>query len=189
MLDVKMLCLASLMGQEASGYDIKKNLERGAAAGMIDASFGSIYPALSRLADEGLIAARTEGGRGRGDKKIYALTPAGRAYFLHTLCGPMPEEKYRAPFLFAMLFAECLPRAQVVRMIDEQVAAWHARLAFAEDEAALCEASPGGRFVNGITRTMLESGLAYLRRHRAALESAALEAASSPSPLAAQAAE
>lgn len=179
MLDVRMLCLATLMGHEASGYDIKKELERGVSSGMIDASFGSIYPALARLADEGLITARAESGRGRGDKKIYAMTPEGRAYFLRTLAGPMPDEKYRSPFLFAMLFAADLPRDQVVRMIDAQIAVWEARLALADQTLPRDEAATGPRFVNGIAQTMLRAGLDFLRRHRAGLEAAA---APSPQP-------
>ncbi len=181
MIDVKMLCLGALMGREASGYDIKKELERGSSAGLIDASFGSIYPALAKLADEGLIAARSEGGRGRGDKKIYTVTPNGRAFFLRTLTGPIPDEKYRSPFLFAMLFADCLPRDRVRAMIDRQIAAWEDKLTAIEETAAALPQGPGLGFVSSFADATLRAGLAHLRRHRAALEAAALS--DSPGPV------
>ena len=176
MIDVRMLCLAALMGREASGYDIKKELERGSAAGLIDASFGSIYPALARLADDGLIAARSEGGRGRSGRTVYAVTPSGRDYFLDTLSGPLPDDKYRSPFLFAMLFVEGLPQARVRSMIDGHIAQMELRLA----EIDRLNARPAGRapsagasFVYGFGEATLRTGLSYLRRQRAILEDAA----------------
>lgn len=168
-----MLCLAALMGREASGYDIKKDLEKGSATGLIDASFGSIYPALARLTQEGYIAVRSEGGGGR-DRKTYAMTPEGRAYFLRTLAGPLPDEKYRSPFLFAMLFADDLPRARVRAMIDNQIVLWEQKIAAIEDLTGDNPDCAGDRFVNGIGIATLQAGLDYLRRHRAAVEAAAL---------------
>lgn len=174
MIDVKMLCLGSLMGRDASGYDIKKDLERGSSSGLIEASFGSIYPALARLAEDGYIAARSEGGRGRGDKKVYTLTPQGRAYFLRTLAGPLPDEKYRSPFMFAMLFAECLPAERVRAMVDRQIESWEDKLLAAAESVAACPETPGMTFVHGLGDTMIRAGLDYIRRHRHLAEASAL---------------
>jgi len=171
MLDVRMLCLAALMGREASGYDIKKDLEKGSATGLIDASFGSIYPALARLAPEGHIAVRSEGAGGR-DRKTYAMTPEGKAHFLRTLAGPLPEEKYRSPFLFAMLFADDLPRARVRAMIDRQIVVWEDKIAAIEDMAA-CASGAGESFVAGFGEATLRAGLDFLKRHRRRVENAA----------------
>ena len=182
MIDVKMLCLGALMGREASGYDIKKELERGSSAGLIDASFGSIYPALARLAEDGFIAARSEGGRGRGDKKLYTLTPEGEAFFLRTLSGPVPDEKYRSPFLFAMLFTSCLPRERVRAMIDRQIAAWEDKLTAVDETSAAMPPSAGLNFVRGFADVTLRAGLDHLRRHRAALEAAA-RVSDTPAPI------
>jgi len=166
MMDVRMLCLAALMGREASGYDIKKDLEKGGSTGLVDASFGSIYPALARLTEEGLITARNEGGRGRSGKTIYAITPEGRAYLLKTLSGPVAEEKYRSPFLFAMLFADELPRERVRLMIDQQIEAWERKIAAIEDMQAEKAEGCGPSFVFGFGEATLRAGLEFLRRHR-----------------------
>ncbi len=192
MIDVRMLCLAALMGREASGYDIKKELERGSAAGLIDASFGSIYPALARLAEDGLIAARSEGGRGRSGRTVYAVTPRGREHFLDTLSGPLPDDKFRSPFLFAMLFVEGLPRARVRSMIDGHIAQMEMKLAEIDRlhaRPSTRATSAGALFVYGFGEATLRTGLAFLRRHRATLEDAAhtdaiAEAAPMPGPAA-----
>lgn len=183
MIDVRMLCLAALMGREASGYDIKKELERGASTGLVDASFGSIYPALARLAEEGLISARSEGGRGRSGKTIYALTPEGRAYFLKTLSGPVQEEKYRSPFLFAMLFADCLPRERVRLMIDQQVALWEQKLAAMAENRSIGRGGPGEAFVYGFGEATLRAGLNFLRQHRQSVENGARPDAAQSHPM------
>lgn len=168
-----MLCLAALMGREASGYDIKKELERGSATGLYDASFGSIYPALARLAEDGLVVVRNEGSGGR-DKKLYAITPSGRAHFLKALAEPLPDDKYRSPFMFAMLFADQLPRERVRAMIDRQIAFWEMKVRAIEEMACTAPVCAGERFVNGLGTATLRAGLDFLYRRRAEVESAAL---------------
>lgn len=174
MIDVRMLCLAALMTREASGYDIKKDLERGSAGGLVDASFGSIYPALARLAEDGLIAAHSQGGRGPAGKTLYVITPEGKAHFLRTLSGPIPEEKYRSAFLFAMLFADELPRERVRALIDQQIVAWEAKIAAVDDHARQADPNRVGEsFVYGFGQASLRAGLEFIRLHRARVEAAA----------------
>ena len=60
-MNVRTLCLGILSVGEASGYEIKKDIEEGMFSHFIDASFGSIYPALTQLA-----ARRAGDGAGRG---------------------------------------------------------------------------------------------------------------------------
>jgi PadR family transcriptional regulator AphA len=54
-MNVRTLCLGFLSTGEASGYEIKKGIEDGMFSHFIDASFGSIYPALTQLTAEGLL--------------------------------------------------------------------------------------------------------------------------------------
>ncbi len=172
-MDVRSLCLATLMSCEASGYDIKKALERGSSAGMIDASFGSIYPALARLADEGLIEVRSEaaGAKGRADRKVYAITELGRASFLKALAAPLPDDKFRSPFLFAMLFADELPRERVRSAIDQQIMQLEKKLAYLADE--MHGDGTGATFVRDLSEVSLKAALDFLRRHRSRVENAA----------------
>ena len=59
-MNVRTLCLGILSVGEASGYEIKKEIEEGLFSHFIDASFGSIYPALTQLNAEGLVTLRAE---------------------------------------------------------------------------------------------------------------------------------
>ncbi len=48
-MNVRTLCLGILSLGEASGYEIKKDVEDGLFSHFIEASYGSIYPALNQL--------------------------------------------------------------------------------------------------------------------------------------------
>jgi DNA-binding PadR family transcriptional regulator len=95
-MDVATLCLAVLAHGPASGYEIKKELEDGAYSHFFRASFGSIYPALARLAQEGFVTGREQEQAKRPDKKVYRLTPGGkrelsrRLHPLRVSPGPVP---------------------------------------------------------------------------------------------------
>ena len=78
-MNVRTVCLAILYDKEASGYEIRKLSVEGEYAYFIDASFGSIYPALAKLEAEGLVTSRVAQQDGRPAKKVYAITPAGRS--------------------------------------------------------------------------------------------------------------
>jgi DNA-binding PadR family transcriptional regulator len=72
--DVRAAILALLKEGPRNGYQIMSEIEE-RSNGAWRPSPGAIYPALSQLADEGLIAGEEAGG-----KKAFALTDAGRAY-------------------------------------------------------------------------------------------------------------
>lgn len=73
-----------------SGYDMKKTID--SSVGLFyRASFGSLYPALKRLADKGLLSvSEAEGGR---NKKEYTLLPAGKEQFVSWLADPLPVSR------------------------------------------------------------------------------------------------
>ncbi len=59
-----------------SGYDLKAAFEKGGAALLSTLSFGSIYPHLKRLEQDGLIETQEGSDDGR-HKKVYELTAKG----------------------------------------------------------------------------------------------------------------
>jgi DNA-binding PadR family transcriptional regulator len=85
-MDVKFPILGFLMEAEATGYDLKQRFQDPVGF-FYRVSDGSIYPALKKLALEGLVKLRTE-RRGRRARKIYAITPRGRAHFMRMLREP-----------------------------------------------------------------------------------------------------
>jgi PadR family transcriptional regulator, regulatory protein PadR len=72
-LDV--LLLAALEGGPLHGYAVKEALREG-SGGRFDLPTGTIYPALHRLAEAGLIAGSWSTVDGRR-RRTYRLTPAG----------------------------------------------------------------------------------------------------------------
>src|SRR6202012_2991561 len=101
-MDVRTICLGILTRGDATGYEIKKLFDDDGYQHFVEASFGSIYPALNRLTEEGLVPVRSEAQEKRPDRKVYAIPDAGRKAFLGTLMKPLPEARHRSPFVFAM---------------------------------------------------------------------------------------
>jgi DNA-binding PadR family transcriptional regulator len=116
---VSTLCLAILHAGEATGYEIKKESVEGDWRYFVDASYGSIYPALARLACEGLVTVREEAQSGRPSRKIYAITDEGRAALRRALSAEPGEDVFRSRFLLVAKFAADLPE-QVVRAAVEE---------------------------------------------------------------------
>ena len=85
-MDVKFPILGFLMDAEATGYDLKQRFQDPVGF-FYRVSDGSIYPALKKLARDGLVKLRTE-RRGRRARKVYAITPRGRAHFMKMLREP-----------------------------------------------------------------------------------------------------
>jgi DNA-binding PadR family transcriptional regulator len=115
MLDVALLAI--LENGPQHGYELRKRLK--AQSGLLaSVSFGSIYPALSRLEKGGAVekveasptlavapptgslsgewaahrARRRSPNRGRRSKKVFRITPAGRQLFLSLLTDPGPDD-------------------------------------------------------------------------------------------------
>lgn len=118
-MNVKTLCLSILYEDEATGYEIRRLCVEGECSYFIEASFGSIYPALAKLEAEGLVTSRTEQQRGKPAKKVYSITDAGRAVFAHQLGEPLGEDIFRSPFLLFARFAHILPRELVEQRVNE----------------------------------------------------------------------
>ncbi|MFZ0049963.1 MAG: PadR family transcriptional regulator [Streptosporangiaceae bacterium] len=72
--DVRAAILALLQEGPRNGYQIMSDIEE-RSNGAWRPSPGAVYPALSQLADEGLITDEKSGGR-----RVFSLTDAGREY-------------------------------------------------------------------------------------------------------------
>jgi DNA-binding PadR family transcriptional regulator len=173
-VDVRTICLGILTRGSATGYEIKKLFQEDGYQHFVEASFGSIYPALGRLTEEGLVSVRAEAQTKRPDRKVYSITPAGRAAFLGALMKPLPEDRHRSPFVFAMLFSHLLPQERVSAMIDSYIAQTEGKLAQIKNgEPRSC----GEAFVSGLGKVIYEASLKFIRSHRADVERQAAHAA------------
>ncbi len=117
---IEYMILGFLMRQDMTGYDIKRMMSYSTAYFM-DASFGSIYPALKRLAEKGLITL-TEVAEGGKLKKLYAVTGAGRDTFSQWLCTPIDASKNSiSASLTKIFFLGHLPQEQAKALLQGYV--------------------------------------------------------------------
>ncbi len=116
--------------QPAHGYSIRQELESWGAADWANIAYGSIYFALNKLAQEGLVAVTdTEQEGKRPARTIYVVTEAGEGEF-QRLLREFWREYYpvRDPFAVAWGFMGELPRDELLaamrkRIADAQLAA------------------------------------------------------------------
>jgi DNA-binding PadR family transcriptional regulator len=162
---------------EASGYEIKKEIEEGLFSHFIDASFGSIYPALTQLASEGLLTVRAEEQTGKPDKKVYAITEAGRQNLIRSLQVMPMRDKYKSEFLFEMLFSEQLPHAHIVAAIAKQIRDLREELQRIDECRSECQGNAGSEFVAGYGEAVLTAGVRYLEQRLSELTARSAAAA------------
>ncbi|HVG81792.1 MAG TPA: PadR family transcriptional regulator [Methylomirabilota bacterium] len=168
-MDVATLCLAVLAHGPASGYEIKKELEGGAYAHFFRASFGSIYPALARLAAEGFISGREQEQAKRPDKKVYRLTPTGKRELSRRLQAPIGPDYIRSEFLLVLFHADLLPPRHRRALIDQriqQLKSCIAEMTKGGDAACNRYEGAGPAFVHGYGLAVYTAELDYLESQR-----------------------
>jgi DNA-binding PadR family transcriptional regulator len=154
-LDVAILGL--LHEGDLHGYELKKRLTE-LVGPWSSVSFGSLYPALSRLERRGLVATVSDSGptvappmsgslgaelaafrrdrparrttSGRRARKIYTLTEAGRDDLIRQLADPTGDER---AFAVRVAFCRLLPPADRLEMFRRRRADIQTRLAGRHD--------------------------------------------------------
>ncbi len=121
-MNARTLCLAILNFGEATGYEIRKQSIEGDFSYFVDTSFGAIYPALTKLTEEGLVECRDEVNPGKPARKVYSITPAGRAAFVEALHQPVEPDVFKSQFLLVSMCSAYIEPAHMARLIDERIA-------------------------------------------------------------------
>ncbi len=164
-MNVRTLCLSILYDGEASGYDIRRMCTEGNFAYFVEASYGSIYPALSRLEEDGLVSSRTEQQGGKPARKVYSITDAGRAAFAEELSEPLGEDMFRSPFLLFARFAHILPRELVEQRCNEFLQRQVDGRKHLEEAKTEHDCSPADMWVINYGRAVLEVAEQHFRTH------------------------
>jgi DNA-binding PadR family transcriptional regulator len=157
--------LAALSHGEASGYEIKKMLEEPPLSAIQEASFGAIYPALSRLAEEGLVACRAEAQEKRPAKKVYALTDKGHEALVETLQGQLDPDRFRSDFLVMVMHGYLLDQEVLARAFAEKLSFYEGKI----EKMSGCDLSAapeGHRFVHGFGLALYRAAAAYMAENR-----------------------
>lgn len=103
-----------------SGYDIKAAVDRSTRF-FWAASYGQIYPELRRLERDGLVEGEDAANGARG-RRVYTLTDAGRRALEDWLHGRETMIEYRDESLLRLFFADTLPRAQALALLEARKA-------------------------------------------------------------------
>lgn len=165
-MNIRTLCLGVLSFKEATGYEIKKLVEDGMFSHFIDASYGSIYPALTHMQAEGLLTVRAEEQSGKPDKKVYAITERGRASLAEALDVLPRPDKFKSEFLFQMLLAGALDGEQLALVYDTRLRDLTEELSRIEACSTAAATDFGLRFVNGYGQAIVSAAVKYLEERR-----------------------
>jgi DNA-binding PadR family transcriptional regulator len=112
-LDVQSIILGFLMRGSKTGYELKQSFSISFSS-FSGLSYGSIYPALRRMAQQGLVTMRKERQTRAPDRKVYTITQKGRQVFLEALGAPLTLETSKSPFLMRLFFfADLSPEIRV----------------------------------------------------------------------------
>ena len=163
-MNARTLCLSILYEGEATGYEIRKLSVEGECSYFVEASYGSIYPALQKLEAEKLVTSRVEQQDGKPAKKIYAITEAGRQSFISSLFDELGEDEFRSEFLLFARFASELPASLVEQRLHQRVAMIDKQMAEI-DKLAAQHSHPADAWVISYGRECLGIARDYIHSH------------------------
>jgi len=167
-IDSKEICLALLSEGEASGYDIKQSFEE-TFGHFLDVSFGSIYPALRALEEEGLVTSRTVTEGRRPQKTLYKVTAKGLSSLVESLKTSDASHRVRSDFMAVIYFAALLPAARIEELLQGQVDEYSLHIENTEvwlDSDEGQNAPAGHRFIAGYARAIMDASSEFIRSHR-----------------------
>jgi PadR family transcriptional regulator AphA len=104
-MSLRYALLGLLADEPASGYDLTRRFEKALRRYAWHAQHSQIYPELSRLAADGLVAVAAEGARGR---RTYAITEAGRTELRRWMLNPPDVFVVRNEFVLRMFLLSTL---------------------------------------------------------------------------------
>ena len=157
--------LGTLTKQPMSGYDIKRVL-KGLGWLVGDASYGSLYPALHRLHQDGLVTVEVQPGRDKPPRKVYSITRDGKTALAAWVSEPHASNPSLKAFVMRLNLAGSLSKVGLVsdlRQRRAQVAAHHTALQ--EEAGALDDHTDlGHRLTLNYGVAMAAAELAWLDR-------------------------
>ena len=164
-MDVRTACLGVLDRGDATGYEIKKLFEEGPFSHFYEAGYGSIYPALNRLSEEGMVTFTEMEQDKRPDKKVYSITRRGRDELLRALRAYPGRDRLRSEFLFMLTLADHMPTEHVADIIDERLA-WYRENIARMESCGEAGQRPAQDFVRGFGLAIYRAASAYLEENK-----------------------
>ncbi len=112
----RYLILGLLAERPMTGYDIKKHVK--AALGTVtNASYGTLYPALHKLQQEGAVEVEEVPQKGRPAKKVYRITESGQSELQGWLRQPATTDQIRREFLLKVYLAKGMEKQDLLLLL------------------------------------------------------------------------
>ena len=112
--------LGILMETSASGYEIKQHFER-LFSNFYNASYGTIYPTLTKLEQDGLITKQSLVQEGRPNKNVYTITEKGREAFHRYMVSDIQEVEIKSDFMLRLFFAKYADPTLVIAWLESGI--------------------------------------------------------------------
>ena len=126
---LKYVLLGALSYQPLTGYQIKQFIDQ-SAKHFWYAQTSQVYRTLEALERDGLVASEVEARAEGPDRRIYRLTPSGRADLLAWLAQPMTEiEPTKDSLLVRLFFSAQIDKDTVLTQLRVQRALHQQQLA------------------------------------------------------------
>jgi len=113
---IDMVILGLLIHEDLTGYDIKKQIDQ-AIRFFWKGSFGSIYPALSALEEQGLVT-KTQGASGGREKILYHITEQGKKSVKDWLSETSASNDLKYETMLKLFFGGAADRKTAIRNIE-----------------------------------------------------------------------
>ncbi|SDN66563.1 PadR family transcriptional regulator [Acetanaerobacterium elongatum] len=119
----RLLVLGILDMQPMSGYDIKRMLQLNNAERWGGVLIGSIYHAINKLEEEGLIEISNIEQTGHRQKATYRITPSGQEHLKQLVFSSLREPSvcYPSTLYSGLSFSNKLPKDENRRAVTEQL--------------------------------------------------------------------
>jgi DNA-binding PadR family transcriptional regulator len=156
--------------QPTHGYSIRQRLESWHVDEWANVAFGSIYFALNKMADEGLVERIDEDEpQRRPGRNTYKLTDRGEAEFQRLLREHWSERKPIVdPFLAALAFMPNVPKDEMLQLLSRRVALARRDVEALEAASRSAEVSP--RYVGELALLTAAHARAEIEWCEAAIE-------------------
>lgn len=119
--------LGLLSFEPMSGYDLNQ-LISWSVNHFWREGYGQIYPTLQQLAKQRLVTKKTQRQKGKPDRNVYSLTPAGRERLKEWLAEPASPEVPRNELLLKLFFGQWAPEATSRKQIEAHRLLWKQQL-------------------------------------------------------------
>ena len=115
----KYLILGLLTERPMSGYDIKKQVKTALNA-ITSASYGTLYPMLHQLLEDGCVEVEEVPQHGRPSKKVYSITESGRDDLIQWLKQPAVPDQIRREFLLKLYLGSNLSEQDLRSIVSKR---------------------------------------------------------------------